>query len=190
MTVNGMMTSLMDKARKLTGLTDKISIAQLDNLMSNFVSPNLIADTSDNWQDVNPTWNVSVCDALPAIKGDTISASVEVKNCTGKISLVAVYLDKDKKPLVPWMSQYDSNGNAPLSTGNISANYITDDKGFSADSSLRKMTLTIEANNCKYLQLLIAEFDGGASFSFRKPMAVKGPQPLPWTPEYIVGEGS
>lgn len=47
MTLNSSMVSLMDKARSLTGLTDKISIAHLTQLMDYFdlhVNPNLIAN--------------------------------------------------------------------------------------------------------------------------------------------------
>lgn len=55
MSLNDVMTPLMDKARKLTGLTDKISIARLTELMDHFdlhVNPNLYEgakDFSGNW---------------------------------------------------------------------------------------------------------------------------------------------
>lgn len=47
MTLNSELTALMDKARNLTGLTDKISIDRLTGLMDHFdlhVNPNLIAN--------------------------------------------------------------------------------------------------------------------------------------------------
>lgn len=49
MTVNDMMTPLMDKTRKLTGLTDKIGIARLTGLMDHFkliINENLIQDAA------------------------------------------------------------------------------------------------------------------------------------------------
>lgn len=49
MTVSDVMTPLMDKARKLTGLTDKIGIARLTGLMDHFdlhINPNLLSTTT------------------------------------------------------------------------------------------------------------------------------------------------
>lgn len=49
MSLNDVMTPLMDKARKLTGLTDKIGIARLTGLMDHFnlhVNPNLLKETT------------------------------------------------------------------------------------------------------------------------------------------------
>lgn len=54
MSLNETMTALMDKARSLTGLTEKFSIAQLTSLMDHFdlhVNPNLM-DVKENI--VNP----------------------------------------------------------------------------------------------------------------------------------------
>lgn len=50
MALNDTMTALMDKARKLTGLTEKISIARLTGLMDHFdlhVNPNLFTGAND-----------------------------------------------------------------------------------------------------------------------------------------------
>lgn len=77
MSLNDTMTALMDKVRQITGLTDKISVAQLTDLMGNFVSPNLIPNTSENWQNFANGWNISLCDALPVSKGETISIGSE-----------------------------------------------------------------------------------------------------------------
>lgn len=47
MSLSDTMTALMDKARKLTGLTDKISVTQLTNLMDHFdlhVNPDLLGN--------------------------------------------------------------------------------------------------------------------------------------------------
>lgn len=61
MTLNSLMTPLMDKAREITGITEKISIAQLTSLMNHFdlhVNPNLLSSTT--WTTVPninyPTW--------------------------------------------------------------------------------------------------------------------------------------
>lgn len=61
------LTALMDKARSLTGLTDKISVPRLTELMSNFdlhVNPNLLdgaADFSGDWVDAagGTMWKMS-----------------------------------------------------------------------------------------------------------------------------------
>lgn len=49
MPLSNTFTSLMDKARKITGLTEKISIARLISLMDHFdlhINPNLLSQTS------------------------------------------------------------------------------------------------------------------------------------------------
>lgn len=50
MSLSDTMTALMDKARELTGLTEKISIARLTSLMNHFdlhVNPNLMDETEN-----------------------------------------------------------------------------------------------------------------------------------------------
>lgn len=61
MNLSETMTALMDKAREITGLTEKINIAQLTSLMNHFdlhVNPNLLSSTT--WTTVPninyPTW--------------------------------------------------------------------------------------------------------------------------------------
>lgn len=49
MSIDDTMTPIMNKVRKLTGLTDKISLSKLDDLMDHFdlhVNPNILGDTS------------------------------------------------------------------------------------------------------------------------------------------------
>lgn len=59
MSIDDTMTPIMNKVRKLTGLTDKISLSKLDDLMDHFdlhVNPNLLdgaADFSGDWVDNN-----------------------------------------------------------------------------------------------------------------------------------------
>lgn len=61
MTLNSELTALMDKAREITGLTEKISVDRLTSLMDHFdlhVNPNLLSSTT--WTTVPninyPTW--------------------------------------------------------------------------------------------------------------------------------------
>lgn len=63
MSIASTLTPLMDKAREITGLTEKISIAQLTSLMNHFdlhVNPNLLDTTtaiSENGKDRQwPMW--------------------------------------------------------------------------------------------------------------------------------------
>lgn len=63
MSIDGNMTPIMNKVRKLTGLTDKISLSKLDDLMDHFdlhVNPNLLDTTtgiSENGKDKQyPVW--------------------------------------------------------------------------------------------------------------------------------------
>lgn len=182
MTATELLTNLMDKTRQITGLTEKISVAQLTDLMSNFVSPNLLSNSSGDWKAVNNTWQVELGD-IPAVKGDTFTASVEVKDASQKVSLVAVYLDKDKKPLKPY--GFSSNGDAQLENGNIANSYILGDDGFFTADGLRTITVSTKPNNCAYVHFRIAFFAFG-NVTFRKPMIVRGTQIIPWTFKHMV----
>lgn len=64
MSLSETMTALMDKAREITGITEKISIAQLTSLMNHFdlhVNPNLLSSTTvevaSNQSDPYPMWH-------------------------------------------------------------------------------------------------------------------------------------
>ena len=100
MSLNETMTALMDKAREITGLTEKINIAQLTSLMNHFdlhVNPNLLSSTTvevaSNQSDPYPMWdNQMVYSKLKPKTTYTISLSATNTNGV-KGASVRIYCD-------------------------------------------------------------------------------------------------
>lgn len=122
MTLSNTMTSLMDKARELTGLTDKISIDRLTGLMNHFkliINENLIPDVAtfgnDTWNNkqywkAEPSWNdLEVRSSDEKYYG--LSPKIEVQ--TGEIYTFSLYAKQDKKN--PSACIYLGNGNEDYS---------------------------------------------------------------------------
>lgn len=122
MTLNSSMVSLMDKARSLTGLTDKISIDRLTGLMNHFkliINENLIPDVAtfghDTWQNklywkVEPKWNdLEVRSSEAKYNG----LAPEIAAQAGEIYTFSFYAKQDKKN--PSACIYLGNGNEDYS---------------------------------------------------------------------------
>lgn len=105
MSLNDVMTPLMDKARKLTGLTDKIGITRLTGLMDHFkliINENLIPDAAsfgnDTWKNkqywkVEPNWNgLEVRSSEAEYSG--LMPEVEVQ--ANEVYTFSVYAKQDK----------------------------------------------------------------------------------------------
>lgn len=187
MTVSDVMTPLMDKARKLTGLTEKTGLAQLTNLMDGFVVANLFKDTNDKWINVTYDWGIDI-QRIPVKQNGIYTASVEVKDISNMVTLVCKPLNSEGQILSNDDSLYDDKYNAPIEPGNEANAYIFTD-GYSSKNGLRTVTVQVKPTNCAFLMFRVASF-GMGSFSYRKPMAVKGKCSLPWTPNNLVGGGS
>lgn len=121
MSLNDVMTPLMDKARKLTGLTDKISIARLTELMDHIkliINENLIPDAAtfghDTWNNkqywkAEPSWNgLEVRSSDEKYYG--LSPKIEVQ--AGEIYTFSLYAKQDKE-----------NPNACIYLGNSNEDY-------------------------------------------------------------------
>ena len=105
MSLNDTMTALMDKARKLTGLTDKIGITRLTGLIDHFkliINENLIPDAAtfgnNTWQNkqywkVEPDWNgLKVRSSEATYSG--LTPEIEVQ--ANEIYTFSVYAKQDK----------------------------------------------------------------------------------------------
>ena len=187
MSLSSTMTSLMDKARELTGLTEKIGLAQLTNLMDGFVVANLFKDTNDKWLNLTDKWGIDI-QRIPVKQNEIYTASVEVKDISNMVTLVCKLLNSEGQVLSNNVNLYDDKYNAPIQPGNEADAYIFTD-GYSNKNGLRTVTVQVKPTNCAFLMFRVASF-GQGSFSYRKPMAVKGKCSLPWTPNNLVGGGS
>lgn len=166
MSLNDVMTPLMDKARKLTGLTDKISITRLTELMDSFLVKNLVTNSSSEWVEAKNEWDARM-DSIPVSKGEKYTFTVEVANNTSEIELAAVLYDSKGNILDPYKST-DSDGNAPINVGNQSNAYLID-KGYSLTPGKAELTVTIKPSNCTHLQFRICSIKKG-DFSYRNPI--------------------
>ena len=120
MTVSEALTALMDKARKITGLTDKISVTQLTNLMDHFdlhINPNLLNFTVRNVEskqtDTYPEWDNSL--AYEGLKPNTTyTLTLSATNTNGvKGASVRIYCENwNNKYINKQLEQYffDADG--------------------------------------------------------------------------------
>lgn len=166
MTVSDVMTPLMDKVRKLTGLTDKISIARLTGLMDSFLVKSLVTNSSSEWVEVKNEWDARMA-SIPVSKGEKYTFTVEVADNTFEIELSAVLYDSKGNILDPYKPT-DSDGNAPINIGNQSNAYLID-KGYSLTPGKAELTVTIKPSNCTHLQFRISSIKKG-DFSYRNPI--------------------
>ena len=184
MSLSETMTALMDAARSKSGLTDKLDIADLTGLMDNFVVANLFKDTNDKWFNVNDGWGSDI-QRIPVKQNEIYTASVEVKNISNRVNLICKYLNSEGQVLSTDGNLYDDKGNAPVQIGNEAQAYqYTDD--YSNKDGLRTVTIQVKPANCAFLMFRVASYNLG-SFSYRKPMVVKGKRSFPWTPNNLAG---
>ena len=139
MSLNDEMTALMDKARKLTGLTGKISITQLTDLMDHFdlhVNENLVfkdkinVTVASHVTDDYPDWqNVYLSAALKSNTMYTVSASAISSDPRVTQASIRIWNDRTNTELA-------SNGEFvfPTDGKRHSYTFTTDNRGASSDS--------------------------------------------------------
>lgn len=144
MTLSNAMTSLMDKARELTGLSEKISLSRLTELMNHFdlhVNPNLIlADkinvaVTSHTKDAYPNWqNEYISNPLKPDTTYTISACATTSDTRVANASIRIWNDRTNTPLL------DKNGSwepslwiFPADGKRHSYTFTTDNKGASSD---------------------------------------------------------
>lgn len=144
MTVSKTLTALMDKARKLTGLNDKISITRLTGLMDHFdlhVNENLILEDK-----VNVAITSHATDYYPGWQNAYLSRPLK-SNTTYTVSASAT--SSDSRVTQASIRIWNDRTNTELSTGSDSPEpgawffpadgkrhyytFTTDDKGISED---------------------------------------------------------
>lgn len=174
----------MDKFRDITNLTDKLSIQRATNLMDQLSRYNLLENTISEWKSFSG-WGTTLGEIAISNNDDCFSANAIVKSSVpGGSALAVYYTDKNDKALNPWPDHFDSDGNAPLNTGNLDKAYRT--SGYSSEERVVNITVTNIPKNCTHIHLIIANYSSG-DCSYKEPMLVRGTTQAKWTPKYIVG---
>lgn len=106
MNLSETMTGLMDKARSLTGLTEKLSVPQLTKLMDHFdlhVNPNLLTTTeylvtpSKDW----PTWSYNFTNPIANGKTYTFSWRASAPDAPKGTQVRIRVIDYGKNIMIP-----------------------------------------------------------------------------------------
>ncbi|MDC2841919.1 hypothetical protein [Limosilactobacillus mucosae] len=116
MSLSSTMTSLMDKARANYHITDKLSIANLTDLMDKPAVNGPLSITYPNWTKASG-WYADAFVTVPVFEGVPICATVEIKDIASTVSnqgpcLLCTFKDKNMNDLSYW--DVDSNGNYKL----------------------------------------------------------------------------
>lgn len=119
MPLSSTMTSLMDKARANYHTTDKLSIANLTDLMTKPAVNGPLSITYPNWTKASG-WGADVFVIVPVFKGVPICVTAEIKDIASTASdqgpcLLCNFKDKNLNELSYWDT--DSDGNYKLENG-------------------------------------------------------------------------
>lgn len=140
MTLNSELTALMDKARNLTGLTDKISIDRLTGLMNHFylhINPNILTTTTFVPETSSRDSYEYISTGITLVNGWQYTFSCNTKSSDGKDHTVRYRL-------------YDFSANETYP--------FNDDAVFQTNSSRLSVTFTVPNDGYKY-QLLLYNSD-------------------------------
>lgn len=119
MPLSSTMTSLMDKARANYHTTDKLSIANLTDLMTKPAVNGPLSITYPNWTKASG-WGADVFVIVPVFKGVPICVTAEIKDIASTASdqgpcLLCNFKDKNLNEPSYWDT--DSDGNYKLENG-------------------------------------------------------------------------
>lgn len=168
MSLSSTMTSLMGKARANYHTTDKLSIANLTDLMTKPAVNGPLSITYPNWTK-SSGWGADTFVIVPVFKGVPICVTAEIKDIASTVSnqgpcLLCVYKDKNMNDLSYW--DIDSNGNYKLAQ-NQSVQIVGDD--FSNKNGLRSAQRLFDDSNLRnlaYLEICIGN-NISTTYSFR-----------------------
>lgn len=180
------MTSLMNKARKITGLTDKLNLIQLTSLMDylNFDRVNLLQGTSGNWKTITTSsgWIQKTSSSNPFTNLKSYSVGTQFTyaatiNNTLKVPVcLQIWPVKSDGSLIP-----NGSKTSPIvQPGAIQTVWITDNV-VPGENSLRTWIISVSGN---------APIDGQVKVKGER--LVEGPIPGTWSlnPADEVGGGN
>lgn len=182
MTLTDKMDKLANSFRQSTGLTDKLSLTDMTNLVEIARFPNLIPNTSDKWIETTNQWNNNLI-TIPIKFGESIAYNFEYKtdaNDGWDPRVFLVLYDKDGKMLNPWEIH---DGVRPITDSSAIAGFWM--AMTTNDARTRKSGVyTIDAKNVASIQSTIGSRTS-ITFQYRKPMLTYGKRNLPWTSQYL-----
>lgn len=168
MSLSSTMTSLMDKARANYHITDKLSVANLTDLMDQPAVNGPLSITYPNWTKASG-WGADVFVTVPVFKGVPICATVEIKDIASTVSnrgpcLLCTFKDKNLNDLSYWDT--DSNGdyklaqNQPLQVGS---------DNFSNKNGLRSAQRLFDGSNLRNVSYIAINIGNNVdtTYSFR-----------------------
>ena len=113
MSLSSTMTSLMNKARANYHITDKLSIANLTDLMDRPGMNSLLGIRNRDWTEASG-WGSGVDFIVPVFKNVPICVTAEVKGIASTVSnqgpcLTCRFMDKDLNYISYWKTDKDGN---------------------------------------------------------------------------------
>lgn len=169
MSLSSTMTSLMDKARANYHTTDKLSIANLTDLMTKPAVNGPLSITYPNWTKASG-WSADVRVTVPVFEGVPICVTVEIKDIASTVNeqgpcLLCTFKDRNMNDLSYW--DVDSNGNYKLAQGQ--AVPVGSDDIFSNKNGLRSSQRLFDNSglrNVAYIEIGIGN-NTVTTYSFR-----------------------
>lgn len=169
MSLSSTMTSLMDKARANYHTTDKLSIANLTDLMDQPAVNGPLSITYPNWTKASG-WGADASVTVPVFEGVPICATVEIKDIASMVSeqgpcLLCNFIDKNMNDLSYW--DVDSNGNYKLA--NNQGVQVGPGDTFNNKNGLRSAQRLFDNSNLKnvaYIRISIGN-NTTTTYSFR-----------------------
>ena len=177
MPLSNILTTLGDNLRNASGITSKLSVAEMGEVVKSLSSANLIPNSDEDWHRLDKMWNVSLV-RINTTVGQKYHASVEVKNVSGGVAaLMYSMYDENNQPIDSRTGEITTVGNA--------LTVITGDN-WSSESLLHSGTIEITNAKCKTLELRIAG-NNAISADYRRAMLSNGTAQIPYTSKHIVG---
>lgn len=189
MTISSAMTALMDNARSLYHIDDKMTIFQLTDLLGSPSINNPLVVIKPNWEHVSG-WGIGGLALVPVIPGVPIYVTAEIKSIGSTQAdqgpeIMYYYADKQGQLLSPWT--FEKNGDYSLADND---GLNGESSSFTNKSGVRTsipMAITKERlRNVKYFSIALGT-NVNTSFDYRR-MIVSYYKP--YTFSELLGGGS
>lgn len=185
MTLKDLLTTNADRFRTKIGIADKLSIADMGDLVDSLSCVNLLANTSDKWATGNGNWAKNIPAKVPLKSDQSVTFSCEIKDSNDQNPQVVIIMHDSKGNMLdPW--SINADGTRPITTDIGAAS------GMPRNNIVNGVLSTTFSGECKNLSYIEISIQKGiaTTFSYRKPMLTYGNHLIPWTPKYEMGGGN